>query len=84
MGQRVQFVGVNDAPVASDDKNMWRQNMLSPLSITNATDGVLSNDHDVDEGPLLSIVNAGNTLSGTHGDLVFTVMAATRIHRLKR
>ncbi len=60
----VTITGTNDAPVTTVDTASVQED----LSIV-ATGNVLANDHDVDQGTLLSVANAG-LFAGTYGSLI--------------
>src|SRR6185437_7543790 len=59
----ITLLGTNDAPVAVDDHGT-----VSEDGVLSASDNVLSNDSDIDQGTVLSVAAPG-TFAGTYGTL---------------
>src|SRR5574340_1056088 len=59
----VTINGANDGPVTQDDFAGMSQDAVQPVS-----GNVLSNDSDIDQGTVLSVVNAG-VIAGNYGSL---------------
>lgn len=83
----VTVTGVNDAPVASDDRFVLSEDGL----INAAAPGVLANDSDPDAGDRLTITNPLTVTSGglpvelsTAGALVFDPRALSEVQALRR